>query len=248
MRWKYYTIRFIELITIFTSCYLAVNSFFHSFIYQQAKLLVAQALAKYNISYSIVSIDPDFILPLFITVLVFFTAFYYWLFGSRENIISIYHFNMILFIPEALSFSKLDWMMLFDIPQTFFITERAFTQNLIAALVIMSGYITLFMTNRFLETMEANSIRGALQSETDSVFVNQSVISYVVLALTFLMIVGATIIVPVIQVELHTLLQTQKYRYVLLGLVSTCIVSASLLIYYREKITSHTTLTEENTN
>ena len=241
MRWKYYSIRLLEIAIIFTSGYLAVNSFFHSFIYKQAKLLVAQALTRFDISYTIVGINPDVILPILISVLVFVTASYYWLFGSREKIISIYHFNMILFIPEALSFSKLDWMRLFNVPQTIFISDRAFTDNLLTALVIMSGYITLFMTNRFLETIEANDKRGALQSETDLVFINQSMISYLVIGASFLVLIGASYVVPLIQSGIHNLLQTQQYRYIILGLVSTIIISASLLIYYREQIKPHST-------
>jgi hypothetical protein len=185
MRWKYYSIRLLEITIIFTSCYLAVNSFFHS---------------------------------------------------SREKIISIYHFNMILFIPEALSFSKLDWIRLFDVPQSIFLSDRTFTDNLFTALVIMAGYITLFMTNRFLETIETNDKRGALRVETDLVFINQSMISYFILLASFLVIVGASYIVPLMQSKIHSVLQTSQYRYIILGLVSTVIISACLLIYYRELI------------
>jgi hypothetical protein len=105
----------------------------------------------------------------------------------------------------------------------------------------MSGYITLFMTNRFLETIEANDKRGALRSETDLVFINQSMISYLVIGASFLVLIGASYVVPLIQSGIHNLLQTQQYRYIILGLVSTIIISASLLIYYREQIKPHST-------
>ncbi len=236
MRWKYYSIRLLEITIIFTSCYLAVNSFFHSFIYKQAKAFVATALSRFDITYTIAVINPDVVLPVLISLLVFITATYYWLFGSREKIISIYHFNMILFIPEALSFSKLDWIRLFDVPQSIFLSDRTFTDNLFTALVIMAGYITLFMTNRFLETIETNDKRGALRVETDLVFINQSMISYFILLASFLVIVGASYIVPLMQSKIHSVLQTSQYRYIILGLVSTVIISASLLIYYRELI------------
>lgn len=236
MRWKYHSIRLLEITIIFTSCYLAVNSFFHSFIYKQAKELVAAALSRFDITYTIAVINPDIVLPVLISALVFITATYYWLFGSREKIISIYHFNMILFIPEALSFSKLDWMRLFDVPQSIFLSDRAFMDNLFTALVIMAGYITLFMTNRFLETIETNEKRGALRGETDLVFINQSMISYFVLLASLLVIVGASYIVPLMQSEIHSILLTQQYRYIILGLVSTLIISASLVIYYREQM------------
>jgi hypothetical protein len=237
MRWKYYTVKLLEVAIIFASCYLAVTSFFHSFIYNQAKLLVSEVLSRLNISYTLTSINPDTILSQIISVLVFITALYYWLFGAREKIISIYHFNMILFIPEALSFSKLDWLKLFDIPGTIFVTDRTFTVSLLTALVIIGGYVTLFMTNRFLEIEKTNEQRGARQVETDLVFINQSTISYIMLVASFLVIVGATNLVPIIQNQVHTLLQTQQYRYIILGLISTIIISASLLLYYREQIT-----------
>jgi hypothetical protein len=247
MRWKYHSIRLLEVAIIFASCFLAVNSFFHSFIYKQAKEVVARALSRFDISYTIAVINPDIVLPVLISVLVFITATYFWLFGSRDKIISIYHFNMILFIPEALSFSKLDWMRLFDVPQTFFLSDRTFMDNLFTALVIMCGYVTLFMTNRFLETIEANEKRGALQIETDLVFINQSTISYSVLIASFLVIFVASYIVPFMQSEIHRILQTQQYRYIILGLVSTIIISASLLIYYREQISPRTTNIDSDT-
>jgi hypothetical protein len=236
MRWKYYTAKLIEVIIIFASNYLAITSFFHSFIYSQAKMFVADALSKLNITYTFTSINTDTILSQILSVLVFITAIYYWLFGSRDKIITIYHFNMLLFIPEALSFSKLEWLRLFDIPGTLFTTDRSFTTNLITAFVIVGGYITLFMTNRFLEIEKNSRQRGALRGETDLVFINQSTISYLILFTSILIMIGAAYIVPMLQNQVHTILQTQQYRYLILGVISTILISASLLMYYREQI------------
>ena len=43
--------------------------------------------------------------------------------------------------------------------------------------------------------------------------------------------------VPIIKAQVHELLRTQVYRYILLGAVSSIVISASLLVYYREHVT-----------
>ena len=85
---------------------------------------------------------------------------------------------------------------------------------------------------RFLETKAAIERRGALREEADLVFVNQSMISFLVITVSFM--------VPIVKAQVHELLRTQVYRYILLGAVSSIIVSASLLIYYREHVTGKT--------
>jgi len=239
MRVKYYTIRFLELAITFASCYLAVGSFFHSFVYALIKQFVAGLLARVDVSYALTGVNPDVILPQLISVLVFIVAFYYWLFGSRANVLSIYNFNMVLFLPEALTFSQLDWSRLLGVPR-FFLTERGFSEVLITGLVIVAGYVVLFMNGRFLEARAAIERRGALGEEADLVFVSQSMISFLVITVSFMVVFGASFVVPIVKARVHELLRTQVYRYILLGAVSSIIVSASLLVYYREHVTGKT--------
>lgn len=239
MRIKYYTIRFLELAITFASCYLAVGSFFHSFIFALIKQFVTGLLARMDISYALTRVNPEVILPQLISLLVFIVAFYYWLFGSRANVLSIYNFNMVLFLPEALTFSQLDWSRLFDVPR-FFMTERRFSDNLITGLVIVAGYIVLFMNGRLLETKAAIERRGAQREEADLVFVNQSMISFLMITLSFMVVFGASFMVPIIKAQVHELLKTQVYRYILLGVISSIIISASLLVYYREQVRDKT--------
>lgn len=138
-----------------------------------------------------------------------------------------------LFLPEALSFSKLDWLRLID-TTAWFLTERTFEVNLFTALIIMAEYVTLYMTTRFMETKTAIEQRGALRSEADQVFVNQSTISILLLIASSLIVLEASYTVPVIKVQVHELLRNQEYRYILLGAISTIIVSTSIIVYYRE--------------
>ncbi|MDH5363035.1 MAG: hypothetical protein OEW84_06955 [Aigarchaeota archaeon] len=233
MRAKYYTVRLFELLITFSASYLAVNSFFHSFIYELKKQLFTDILSNYDISFVLAPFNPEAILPLIISGIVFIITSYVWLFGSRSGILSIYHFNLVLFLPEALSFSKLDWLRLVDTTQ-WFLTDRTFEINLITALVIMIEYVTLYMTTRFMEIKEVTERRGALREKADRVFVNQSAISVLLLIASFMVVLGASFTVPVIKTQIHQLLQTQQYRYILLGIISSIIVSASIIIYYRE--------------
>jgi hypothetical protein len=235
LRTKYYTVRFLELAITFASCYLAVGSFFHSFIYTLIKQFVSAQLARLDISYTLTMVDPDVILPQLISVLVFIVALYYWLFGSRSNVLSIYSFNIALFLPEALTFSQLDWLNLFYVPELF-LTDRSFSNLLITGLVIVAGYIVLLMTNRFLEIKTATERRGAQSEEADLVFVNQSTIALIMIAVSLVVVFGASFMVPMIKAQVHGLLQTQVYRYILLGIISSIIISASLIVFYREQI------------
>lgn len=233
MRVKYYAVRSFELLITFSASYLAVDSFFHSFIYQLIRQLFSDLLSNLNISYALAPFNPETILPQIISGIVFVITSYVWLFGSRSDVLSIYHFNLVLFLPEALSFSKLDWLRLIDTTK-WFITERTFGVILLTALVIMAAYVTLYMTNRFMETKTAIEQRGALRDEADRVFVNQSTISILLLFASFIIILGASYVVPVIKAQVHQLLRTQEYRYILLGVISSIIVSGSIIVYYRE--------------
>ena len=233
MRAKYYVVRFVELLVTFCASYLAVNSFFHTFLYGLIKQLFTDILSKYEISFVLTPFDPEAILPLIISGIVFILISYVWLFGSRSGILSIYHFNLVLFLPEALSFSKLDWLKLVD-PTQWFITDRTFEVNLVTALVIMAEYLTLYMTTRFLEIKEVTERRGALREEADRVFVNQSAMYFLLLIASSIVVLGVSFAVPIVKDQIHQLLQTQQYRYVILGIVSSIIISASIIIYYRE--------------
>lgn len=235
MRARYYSVRAFELAITFASCYLAVGSFFHSFIYVLIKQFLGDLLLSLNVSYTLAVVNPETILPQLFSVLVFIVTFYYWLFGSRAKILFIFKFNMALFLPEALSFSQLDWLRLFGVP-SFFITERGFSELLVTGLVIVAGYIILYMNSGFLETGASLLKRGALQEESDLVFVNQSMILFLMMIVSFIVVFGAYFAVPVIKAQVHTLLQSQVYRYILLGLMSSIIIAASLLVYFREQI------------
>lgn len=235
MRARYYSFRAFELAIMFVSCNLAVGSFFHSFIYVLIKQFLGDLLLRLNVSYTLAVVNPETILPQLISVLVFIVTFYYWLFGSRAKIRLIYKFNFVLFFSEALSFSQLNWMRLLDMP-FFFKTERSFSELLITGLVIVAGYIILYMNSRFLETRTSLLKRGALQEEADLVFVNQSMILFLIMTVSFIVVFGIYFAVPIIKTQVHTMLQSQVYRYILLGMMSTIIIAASLLVYFREQI------------
>ena len=232
---RYYSVRAFELAITFTSCYFAVGSFFHSFIYVLIKQFMGDLLLRLNVSYTLAVVNPETILPQLISVLVFIVTFYYWIFGARAKILFIYKFNMALFFPEVLSFSQLDWLRLLGVP-AFFITERGFLELLITGMVIVAGYIILYMNSRFLEIRKSLLKRGALQEEADLVFVNQSMILFLMMTVTFIVVFGVYFTVPIIKAQVHKLLQRQIYRYILLGLISSIIIAVSILVYFREQI------------
>lgn len=233
MRYQYYLVRIFEIFITLSASYLAVQSFFSSSIYELIKILLQEPFKRLNITVITSLVDINKILSLLISIIVFIVTIYYWILGKKENVAKIYHFNLLLFLPEILSFSSIKWLSIVDIHLEF-LTERSFTEALLTGLVIMVGYVThLFILNSRQTMLELES-RGARRENMDKVFVKQSIISIILILTSFIIIMTLASLVSILKTPIHQLLSSYGYKYITLGLLSSIIISVSLLLYFRD--------------
>jgi len=190
-------------------------------------------ISRLNITVITSIIDLNLILPLLISILLFVTIIYFYILEKEENMSSIYYLNLFLYVPEVLSFSKLDWLKIAGITLKF-TTPRSFIEILLTGLYIIVGYLTLLFFTNFKQTMLELEIRGAKQDNVDKVFIKQSVITLILILISFLITMILAFLVTISKTLIHEILMSYGYRYIVLGILSSIIVSVSLLLYFRD--------------
>jgi hypothetical protein len=228
-------IRVYEVLVTIGSSYLAINSFFASSLYDSLSQLINRVLATYNIL-TISSTDVTKIVPLLVSAIVFLVVIYDYAIGTPDNMIDIYEINLVLISPEALSFSKLNWMNLIQRPQILEPTRGPATVFL-TGVVILVGYISLLFTSRFKETSQELVERGADDGRVQEIFVKQSVLTIGLVFASALLSVMVYVSIPFVSSLLASSVSGISYGYLVLGILAVIILSVTVFFFYNEQRT-----------
>ena len=228
-------IRVYEVLVTIGSSYLAINSFFASSLYDSVSQLINRVLAMYNIQ-TISTTDVTKIVPLMVSAIVFLVVIYDYAIGKPENMIDIYEINLVLISPEALSFSKLNWMNLIQKPQILEPTRGPATVFL-TGVVILVGYISLLFTSRFKETSQELVERGADHVRVQEIFVKQSLLAIGLVFASALLSVMVYVSIPFVSNMMASLVSRISYSYLVLGVLAVVILSVTLFFFYNEQRT-----------
>ena len=226
-------IRVYEVLITIGSSYLAINSFFASSLYDSVSQLINRVLAMYNIQ-TVSTTDVTKIVPLMVSAIVFLVVIYDYAIGKPENMIDIYEINLVLISPEALSFSKLNWMNLIQKPQILEPTRGPATVFL-TGVVILVGYISLLFTSRFKETSQELVERGADIVRVQEIFVKQSVLAIGLVFASALLSVMVYVSIPFVSNMMASSISRISYSYLVLGVLAVVILSVTLFFFYNEQ-------------
>jgi hypothetical protein len=229
-------IKVFEVLVTIGSSYLAINSFFASSLYDSVSQLINKVLAMYNIL-TTSTMDVTKIVPLLVSAIVFLVVIYDYAIGKPENMIDIYEINLVLISPEALSFSKLNWMNLIQKPQILEPTRGPATVFL-TGVVILVGYISLLFTSRFKETSQELVERGADHIRVQEIFVKQSVLAIGLVFASALLSVMVYVSIPFVSNILASSISRISYSYLVLGVLAVVILSVTLFFFYNEQRTT----------
>jgi hypothetical protein len=128
-----------------------------------------------------------------------------------------------LFIPEALSFSRLNW---FNIVDAGYILSpiRDYSQVFLTGIVIITGYSVLVFTARYRANMREYIERGVEYNQVEEIIGNQAVLSFVCGVFSAVSVVLVSMIVPIFKQKLIQSIITLPYPYLILGIVASLCV------------------------
>ena len=235
-------IRVYEVLVTIGSSYLAISSFFASSLYDSVSQFINRVLAMYDIL-TISTTDVTMIVPLLVSAIVFLVVIYDYAIGKPENMIDIYEINLVLISPEALSFSKLNWMNLIEKPQILEPTRGPATVFL-TGVVILVGYISLLFTSRLKETSRELVGRGADNSRVQEIFVKQSILTIGLVFASALLSVMVYASIPFVSSLLASSLSRISYGYLILGVLAVIILSVTVFFFYNEQRTMYSSSKE----
>jgi len=235
MRFRYYLIREVELLVSFLTCLLAVQSFFNSWLYELLKIRILGLVSSFGLNVLPSSIDVEQALPILISVLFLMITVYNGILGKSGNMLNLYNFNMMLVTPEVFSYSKMNWLNLFDVAVALQ-PKRDFLVVLVTCLLLVGGYILLYLNSNFRQTLSEIGARGVDEAELDVVLFNQSMISTVLAAVSIAIVASFHFAIPFLTGPLRGALGDIPSIYVVLGVASTLIVTLSLRVFLQERL------------
>ncbi len=224
-------IRVYEASITLLGTYLAINSLFHSSLYQIVSTGLVQLLRLFQVT-TISSQQISTIIPILVTFLVFLLIAYDYIIGQPDNIINIYQLNLLLVTPEILSYSLLDWLNLIQKPQILD-PIRSPLIVFISGAVILVGYLSLYFTSVSRRTSIELTTRGIDENRSNGIFIKQSTIA---IALTGAAAAISTIVfisLTPINTVLQSITGNLPYGYLVFGVPGVLLLLATLWFYLR---------------
>lgn len=233
MNRSYLLTRVFEVLITITSSYLALISFFNSSLYQSISEGVSRFLAAYSITTSVAA-QAEQLIPLMVTAMVFLVVMYNYAAGKPEYMVEIFQLNMVFYMPEALSFSKLNWLNLINQPQILQ-PSRGFHEVLLTGILITTGYLALHLTAKHRETLKELENRGADPGQIDEVFIHQTTLSFSLSVLAALTTLVMAFSIPLIRDAMTSSLSLYKERYLVLGVASSTLILGGIALYLKSR-------------
>jgi hypothetical protein len=212
-------IRIFEALIAFSTTYLALNSFFASSIFSFISNMFSWILEGMGFVLES-SLDASKYMPILLSVVVFVLIILEFLSGEERNTINIYQINFMLFLPEALSFSKLNWFNLLDAG---YLLEprRSFYTVFLTGVVIMTGYSVLSFITRFRVQMGEYHAHGVNEEQIRHITENQTVLSFILGLVSAVIVVVAAVIVDFIGSRAIQFVSLVPYAYIVFGAAAT---------------------------
>ena len=223
MKDNYNLIRQIEALVALITTYLSIQSFFSSSIYIFIGRMIKWILEGLGFTLE-THLDPSFYMPLVLTGVVFIVIAHEFILGEEKNIINIYQVNFMLFIPEALSYSHLNW---FNLVNAGYILQPTRTYNhvLITGVIIMLGYTVLTFTTQHRSNMRQYLEKGADVLQMNVVIEKQTILAFALGIISALIILLISSIITLVKNWFLPYLIKFPYAYLILGLfASTSII------------------------
>ena len=125
-----------------------------------------------------------------------------------------------LFIPEALSVSRLNW---FNVVDAGYILRpfREYNQVFLTGVVVMTGYSMLAFTAQYRANMRQYLERGVDYSQVEEVIANQIILSFLLGIFSAVIIVLVSITIPIIKSWVLQYATNLPFPYLILGVVAS---------------------------
>ena len=229
MRDRYLIVRVLEAWIALCTTYLALNSFFSSSIYVFISKMVKWLFEEMGFILK-ANLDASTYMPIILTILIFIAIAYEFAIGQERNIINIYQINFMLFIPEALSFSKLNWFNLLDAG---YILQpiRGYSQVFLTGVIIMTSYSILTFTAQYRSNMRQYITQGVSYEQLKEVIENQAILSFLLGTFSATVIIIVSTIIPLIKNRILKYSIKIPFAYLILGVAaSTGVIFWAILI------------------
>jgi hypothetical protein len=230
----YHVMRGSEIMLALAGTYLAVKSFLGSSLYRIINEHVLGPIFTDQVS---LIHNPSLIelIPIILGSLAFLTVLFNYMEGKPENVTSIYELNLILIIPETLSFSKLNWLNLVDLEELMEPT-RGFTSIFFTGVIILFGYTLALSMSRDRETIKELEERGVNQDDINDIITKKTILNLATVStstMTTLLIAGT---VPIIHNALNPITPKLPHNYITFGLTASLIIVTGIILYLKNRI------------
>ena len=213
------------------SSYLAINSFFQSSLYLTIAGGINQILRMFNIK-AVSSSQVTLYIPLIVTAIVALIIIYDYYLGSPEDIMDIYQINLLLITPEALSYSRLDWLNLIKRPQILEPTRSSLPIFLTGA-IILFGYLSLYFISKSRADLDDLRGRGVDEYQLDHLFEKQSRLSIVYAFLSVFITVTVFLFSTPFTSMITSILGDLSFSYLIFGLPGIMLILAALWLFLK---------------
>mgnify|MGYP006286025253 CR=1 FL=1 len=234
MRERYLVIRALEAFIAIMTTYIALQSFFSSSIYDFISKMTKLVFEEMGVILK-TNLNASRYMPIILTLVVLIAIAYEFILGEEINIINIYQINFMLFLPEALSFSRVNWFNLLDAG---YILRplRGYYQVFISGIIIMTGYSILAFTAQYRSNMREYLEKGMDFDQLKEVLANQTILSFLLGLFSAVLILIVSFIVPVIKNLLLDYASMVPYPYMILGVAASIVVVFWLILMIRNNM------------
>jgi hypothetical protein len=215
LRDKFSVIRILEAFIALCTTYLALFSFFSSSIYRFISDMTKWVFEGMGFVLES-NRDAALYMPFVFSIVVFIVIVLEFVSGEERNTINIYQINFMLFIPEALSFSELNWFNLLD--AGYLLTPyRSFSSVLVTGVIIMTGYSILSFTSRYRAQLVEYLDHGVDAGQIIVVAERQAILSFIIGLLSAFTILCASLFVNILRGITLRYVSHISYAYLVFG-------------------------------
>jgi hypothetical protein len=227
-----------QLVKTFNTVICIGASFFAARIFLSSTLtnqifvsLLSTISSRFDIS--ILNLSIGLLKTMFLIAIIIFALFNLWS-GKTSDIMRIYYLDLLLILPEVFAHSKFQWLLLFFGIDVYY-PQKTFTETLFTCLIIIGGSMLLFFDSKFRENSEDFVHRGIDLAEVDTVYSNQFIFSLSFTMISFFLTIIISFLTDTSVNLIKPLTNISNANYILLGILSSVIISSTLYIFLKEQ-------------
>ena len=225
-------VKALEVVLALVSSYLALASFFSSSIYDYVTRFTQWFLSSFGFT-STLNVNPSNYLPLMISLLVFIYILYNSLIGEEINTLNIFQVNLMLLMPELLSYSKLNFLNL--IGYGFMLSPtREFTTVFLSSVTIMSIYTMMQFISKHRNQVKDFLSTGIDEEQLTKVYINQTALSLAFGIFSGFVIISTFYLVAFLSPFFYKSFEGVNYIYIEAGVLFSLLMISWIYILLRE--------------